>query len=433
MTISGCFRMTPDELYSLPQASEEYLKLQELINTVLASDAEYSPPTAGPNRQSVQLKDIDGDGISEAIAFFRTKEEKPLKIYIIKQTNGTYQIADVIEGVGTAIERIHYADMDGDGDSELVVGWQAAALLHMSIYSFKDNQHNLLRECDYSELVTYDMNGDGNTDVMALRLPSSEIPGEADIFTLRPDGDIEDNAAPLSKGIDSISRIYRGKLFDDTPAVFVEGGFNGGVLTDILAWRYDNLVNVSVSSSSGVSEDTLRAYTIYSKDINEDGIMEVPSPRLLPSAPETKYYAIDWYAFDKFGHKKEIFSTYHDNSDGWYLILPDDWKDCITVQREDVVSGERTLIFSYIDASYMADANVAADDNKPVDFLKIYTLSGDNREDRAKLPGRFTLHELGDTIYAAEILTSLADVTVTKAVITENFRLLYSEWATGVM
>ncbi len=55
LTASGCFRMTADELYSLPQVSKEYLKLQEQINTVLASGAEYSPPTAGPNRQSVQL------------------------------------------------------------------------------------------------------------------------------------------------------------------------------------------------------------------------------------------------------------------------------------------------------------------------------------------------------------------------------------------
>ena len=55
-SLTGCFKISADELYSLPQPSREFLKLQERINAVLAAGAEYSPPTAGPNRQSVQLK-----------------------------------------------------------------------------------------------------------------------------------------------------------------------------------------------------------------------------------------------------------------------------------------------------------------------------------------------------------------------------------------
>jgi hypothetical protein len=423
MTLSGCFSMTADELYSLPQASKEYLRLQEQINAVLASGAEYSPPTAGPNRQSVQLKDINGDGKSEAIAFFRTTEDKPLKIHIMQQTNGAYETADVIEGLGTAIESIRYADMDGDGTSELIVGWQmSAAVLRMSIYSVKDYQHFQMKSADYSEIVLNDINSDGCTDVIALRLPSSELPGEAEMFSLMPDGDISTFKAQLSKGIESISRIYKGSLSDETPAIFVEGGYNGGVITDILTWRFNDFVNASVRSSSGVSENTLRSYQIYSADINMDGVREVPLPRLLVSTSDTQYYVVDWFAFDKYGNMDEIFITYHNNSDGWYLILPDDWKDKITVKRNDTVAGERTLIFSYI-----------TEDEKLVDFLEIYTLSGDNKDDRAKLDGRFKLMENNDTIYAYAILTTDVDITVSRAVIEENFKPLYPEWTTGVI
>lgn len=431
-TLSGCFRITADELYSLPQASQEYIKLQEQINTVLASGAEYAPPTAGPNRQSVQFKDIDGDSQNEAIAFFRKNEDNPLKIYIFKQSNGEYQTVDIIEGVGTAIESIRYADMDGDGISEFVVGWQNEALLHMAIYALEDSQHFLLKECDYAELVISDVNGDGNSDVIALRLPSSELPGEAEMFACRPDGDIDEYPASLSKGIDAISRIYKGMLTDDTPAIFIESGYGGSVITDILAWRYGSLVNISVSSSSGVSEDTLRAYTIYSHDINEDGIMEVPLPMQLPSLTEAKYYVIDWYAFDKFGNKKVVFTTYHDNADNWFMILPDDWNGRITVKRDDSVSGERTLIFSYITEDYAADPASAAESSSPVDFLKIYTLSGDNKEDRANLPQRIPLIVSSEIIYAAEILTTNVDLTISDEVIKAGFKQIYSEWATGV-
>ncbi len=434
MTASGCFSMTADELYSLPQVSKEYLNLQEKINEELAKGAEYSPPTAGPNRQSVQLKDIDGDGRNEAVVFFRTKEDKPLKIHIMKQTEGAWQTADVIEGLGTAIESIRFADMDGDGVSEIIVGWQmSAVVLQMSIYSVKEFRNFQMISADYSEIYLNDMDGNGNTDVIALRLPSSEFPGEAEMFSLMPDGEISMVKTQLSRGIESISRIFRGRLSDKTPALFVEGGYSGGVVTDILAWRYNDLINVSISSSSGVSESTLRAYAIYSADNNNDGIREVPQPRLLKTSTETQYYVIDWLAFDRFGNADQVFTTYHNNSDNWYMILPDDWADKITVSRDDSVPGQRTLIFSYISESYMTGSDPNAENEKPVDFLEIYTLSGDNKEDRAKLPGRFGLPGKGNMIYAAAILTTDIDLTVNKTVVSENFNPIYPEWTTGVM
>lgn len=430
LTVSGCFRITADELYSLPQASKEYLKLQELINTVLSSGAEYSPPTSGPNRQSVQMKDIDGDGSNEAIAFFTIAGDKPLKIYLMKQTGGVYRTVDVIEGDGAAIESIRYADMDGDGVSELIVGWQAsAALLHMAIYSIKDYQHVQLASTDYSQIETSDMNNDGNSDVIVLRLPSSQFPAEAEMFSIMPDGEVSSNLAPLSKGIESIVNVMKAKLSDGIPALYVEGRYPGGnMVTDILAWRYNHMVNVTSNTTSGVSEETLRAFKIDSIDIDQNGVVDVPSPKLLVSSSNTQYYTTEWYAFDRFGNKNKIFTTYHDFSDEWYLILPDDWTDKITVRRDDTVPGERTLIFTYI-----AHSDVTGAQMQPVDFLKIYTLSGDNKEDRAKLEGRFEpLATYGDKIYAAEILTNEIGITVDKAMVCDNFRLIYSDWTNGV-
>jgi hypothetical protein len=66
-----------DELYSLPQMSDEYLELQHAMDAVLASGAVYSAPVDGTHRQSVQLVDLNVVGTEEAVALFRAAGEKP--------------------------------------------------------------------------------------------------------------------------------------------------------------------------------------------------------------------------------------------------------------------------------------------------------------------------------------------------------------------
>lgn len=63
LLLSGCFVKTVDELYTLPRHSDEYDRLELAIDAVLSGQsAVYSAPVSGPNQQSVQLADLDGDG-----------------------------------------------------------------------------------------------------------------------------------------------------------------------------------------------------------------------------------------------------------------------------------------------------------------------------------------------------------------------------------
>ena len=61
--LSGCYSGNIDQYFSLPMASEEYRQLQSLIDEELASGSEYAAPIHGSYRQSVQLSDVDGDGV----------------------------------------------------------------------------------------------------------------------------------------------------------------------------------------------------------------------------------------------------------------------------------------------------------------------------------------------------------------------------------
>ena len=427
-SLSGCMRVTADELYSLPRVSEEYLRLQSQINVILNQGAEFSPPAGGPNRQAVQLKDLSGNGLNEVLAFFSIPGESKLKIVIFKMIDGDYTVAETVEGVGEAFESVRYADMDGDGVLEIIVGWQmGAALKYFSIYSIKDFHAVLLAREEYSEITVFDLTGDGTADVVALRLPTQDAGATALLYSLMQDGEIVNSEARLSSGIEAISRVQTGKLTDSVSAVFVEseGRYEAGnhisIVTDIFALQNGIFTNITIKGS-GISEETVRS-RMHSSDIDKDGVIKVPIPRLLKAQSDTPYHVIDWYAFSSKGNVQLALTTYHNTFDEWYLILPFNWRGKVSVRREDIVSGERTVIFSYI----------AGKDGPYEDFLKVYRLTGELGAERANLPGRILLLSEGSSTYAFELLAPpnsyglLFDETLIK----ENFRLIYSEWLAG--
>ena len=132
--LGGCAFSSPEELYAVPRAAEDYKNLQDQIDRVRSAGAEYAGPLFGTNTQPIQLMDLDGDGVQEAIAFFRAtslEDPDPLKICIYRQTDdGNYEAWNTIEGDAPAINSISYEDLDGKTgpsgymDKELVVSWR---------------------------------------------------------------------------------------------------------------------------------------------------------------------------------------------------------------------------------------------------------------------------------------------------------------------
>ena len=197
-----------------------------------------------------------------------------------------------------------------------------------------------------------------------------------------------------------------------------------GVVTDVFAWRGGKLVNLTLSEETGISSDTTRSYAVYATDLNDDGIVEIPHPVAMTAQSEsTVYYRLDWTAYGVYGQVGQVMTTYHNYTDGWYLELDPSWDELITVRRADSVTGERSVIFS-----------VADEDGKVLyDYLVIYTLSGDNRDERAALAGRFRLHTEGSTVYAAQLLADSPGFAaqLTEQSVQESFHIIYSDWETG--
>ncbi len=433
LTLTGCFFRNVNDLYTVPQPSKNYEALQVCLSEVINRGGEYAAPLTGELIQSVQLQDLDSDGKQEAIAFFRlAEEEKPLKIYIFRQEEERYETLAVIEGAGTAINCVDYVQLNDDSVKEIAVSWQISDKLYsLAVYSIRGGEVEELLRTDYDSYKFADLDQDSQQELVVFRTPLG-VSLQAELYDF--DGGVSmTGTAGLSAGVTTVdsSSVRTGYLTNRIPALFVTSAYGeSGSITDIFACRNGQLQNITLSPETGESSETIRFYNqVAETDINGDGIMELPQPVPLMehkiTTASVNFWMIYWRQFDADGNAKPVFTTYHNDRDGWYFILPDWWGNDLTLSRSDLPGGgERAVTFSY----WEGDEAVS-----PKPFLTIYKLTGSSRMARAQAGNRFLIFpEVSgtDTVYAAEFLEGW-DCGLTEDDVRERFVRIKTDWYNG--
>ena len=423
---TGCSVRSSEDLYALPKQSDTYYDLQDAMDLIMGTDASFSGPMEGSNQQAVQLADLDADGQDEAIVFVRTSGAHPLKAYLFDQVGSHYESIGVIEGDGSCFDAVEYAQLDGEPGLEVVVGRQLSDQIVQSLgaYTIKDGRVVELMTATYTEFVVADLDGDDCRDVVLIRMDSEARNGVAEMYRCK-DGVMErEQEADLSAGARQVKRIISGYVAQGVPAVFVASTYEADtIITDIFAFTGNRFVNVALMGEMGLNAQTVRNYNVFATDIDDDGVIELPMPVVLPSSQASKetHWAIDWYSLTSDGGRCVKQSTYHNYSGNWYLVLSQDWRDHLTVSRENTVSGVSGYTFSKWNGY----------DSQPEEIFTIYAFTGDDRMTLAQSDGRFLLAEKGDTAYSAAFGTCDWAKALTKEDLTAMFRFIYLDWNSG--
>ena len=431
LLLSGCMlSASVEDLYVLPQLPMEYKDLSAQIDEILADGAEYTSPAAGTNLQSVQLVDLDGDGNEEALAFFRSSsEESPLKIYIFRGKGDTYEQAAIINGSGTSINSIQYVDMDGNGIQEILVVWRVSAEVQtLCVYSMADLKPVQLLSSPYSKYSIVDLDEDGVQELLVVHSDESESGATlADYYDW--DGrSLLQSTAKLSMSVAELQWIQTGTLQSGDPAVFVTGRVTGveetsRAVTDILVYRQPDLTNIVLSSSTGVSSEIFRFLNLQPTDINNDGVTEVPMPAALPGeGGDESYWKIYWRSYDASGTPEHQAITYHNLTDNWYLLVPEEWDGHFTVRQDNTSNTEHATTFYSVSGDRIED-----------ELLTVYTLTGSDRESQAMKNGKTILRRQPTTVYAVRFAPGYDQwrYAIDESSFTERFSAIVTQWNMG--
>ena len=420
LLLSGCAR-TIDELYSPPRRSEEYSRLQSAIDIAMAG-LDYSAPLTGENQQAVQMADLNGDGVEEYLVFAKGNSDKPMQILIFSQKDdGNVEIQEVITSNGNAFDLVQYEDIDGKPGLELVVGRQVSEQLmgSVSVYSFSSGRAERLMNAGYSQLMTLDLGGSEQKELLLVqRGESDQANAIAVLYRYRSKSMTRSVEVELAKPANSVKRVTAGKLQCGTPAVYVSFATEeSAIRTDILALVDDRLAKIRVMDPLEEYVRTLGNYYVYADDVDEDGILEIPSliPVQSPAVTwnEEERYLIRWYSVDSTGHQTDKLYSFHNFSDGWYLQLDSQWTDRLTVSQ---------VGSNY--AFYMWDESFT----EAVPVFTIYALSGSDRQTQATEDGRFVLSTSADVIYAARLEGDPKLFGINEEYLTSHFHLIHQDW-----
>ena len=186
----------------------------------------------------------------------------------------------------------------------------------------------------------------------------------------------------------------------------------------------EKMQNDFISSLSHELRTPLTAITGWSEtllsgdDLDQDGVLELPD--LIPmasldDASGNEQYLIRWYSMNSDGSTVDKLHTYHSFTGGWYLELPKEIADFVSVTQ--------------FGNSY--EFSVTDSDGVVSKLMTIYVFTGQEREEQAIADNRFVLYRTESTVYAGHLEVASAAYNMTQETLTNAFKLITQDLING--
>ena len=371
-----------DGLLSLPRLPEEYVGLQKLYDEILAEGAAYVSAKSGANRQSVQLADFDSDGENEVVSFFKNADGT-FSVYIHKKFDETYFEIGKADGVGKNIRSVDYINMNAMGELALLVTWDLEDSLQsaLSVYSVRDGEMQNVLDLQYLSYYVTDMDLDAQDDIIAVSRDSGEQFNSVAMYSFDGSKCEVKGKTQLSIESDKVVNMVAGLTTSGKRAVYIDSStLESEYVTDIIYCQNDGaLMNESIDTESGSANVTKRHINVYSSDIDNDGIVEVPLAKMFtgytdPLSSDTRW-KINWSEIETGKIVNNSMNTFHNSLEGWFFILPEKWDTDVSAAIVNESNVSQTTFFVPYE---IADDNYSMSYDETNSLVTIYAVSADN-------------------------------------------------------
>ncbi len=420
LSFAGCndFDMDAYNLLGAPKLEGEMYPIQRALEKAVDSNFAFKYPTSGDYRSALILKDLDSDGQDEAVALYSTSAETviTLHINIVDEAEDEWRSVGDLSLAGNGVESVSFADLDSDGNPEILVGWMlyGTAEKQLGVYSFDGKQLTQRVLEPYTDFLCADLTGNGKNELSVVYLNVAEKTASASVFSLGNRGVKELGSVPLDGGVTSYMKPVLSTLENNTPALYIDAVKGTGMLTEII-WFEESVLSSAFDPERPEASPTYRESAISSRDFNGDGIIDIPLMELLSSTanlPENdKVYYTNWSVFD--GHNiKTLYHTFMNYTDGYYITIAPEIKEKLFLTRK-TESRLRTFF------GYNPDTGLAVDE-----LFRIVTVSAPDYDSGSNVPVGFTLIERTEKLVYLAKISENNSLMITQETLSNMFSLI---------
>lgn len=281
------FSNNSDSLISPPVLFPQQQQIMNALTNSVGDKISLEYPQTGKNRSAFVLFDLDGDSVSEAIAFYRLSADDVINdtvhINILKNDTslGWTSVCDIV-GEASAIDRVSVANFKDT--AEIIIGWDVIRENQRTLvcYSLKGNVLSRDYTAPYIEFAVADFYAENEGDELITVNFSKEKElaanaQHAKLIVKESGGFAVKSTAPLDFRVTGYKTCLAGKYNEKDYAFFLDGVIDTEKVNSqiLIVDSKGQLLNPLVKDNV-TAEDNIRKSTLLTQDINGDGIYEVP-------------------------------------------------------------------------------------------------------------------------------------------------------------
>lgn len=369
------------------------VSIKQAVKGFLPDGAKLTVPGSAEKLESFIQVDLNNDGSGEIAAFYR--DGGNIGVLLLEKEDSKWQLKDQIAYSGNDLDCVGFYDLDGDERTEILIGEKGNGqnINKLIVYKPGEEGYEELYRLDYADISVGDLEGDGTLEIASIKRVELDdaISGVKLQVHSFIDGSCRQEYETLFANGGFPDNVLIGAVNENQQAIFVDMGVGAhSAVTEILVKENGEYKNVLPREEGDGLSPAFKPYPLRSKDINNDGIVEVG---IQVAPPETDHLPLaavpwinNWYQWDGEDGLTPVMEEI--STRDYQFVIPDSWDGKYTIDKDL----DSTVEFSSVQFVYLAG------DNGKAELLALHSILGDDWEKQEeKLQNPYIL--LGESSY----------------------------------